>query len=103
MSRPAEIISLPIIFGSLALALWITESRANDTHLDHYYEEQMKKLGKIVFPPHFDGSYQSLHANGATVTSNVPRRGERKCRQQVGIEGGRAVIFQHCGPNGETQ
>ena len=97
MSRGAEWLSLPIIFGSLALALVVTEARSeNRHHLDHYYEERVEQLGKIAFPPMIEGSIQFFDAQtGLLMNSNTRERGD-DCRQQIGMDGSKPVLFEYC-------
>ena len=97
MSRRAEWVSLPIIFGSMALALVVTDARSeNRHHLSHYHEERLKELGKIWFPPLIEGSIQFFDArNGLLVNSNTRERGD-DCRQHIGMDGALPILFEDC-------
>ena len=68
----------------------------NRHHLDHYYEERVKQLGKIAFPPMIEGSIQFFDAKtGLLMNSNTRERGD-DCRQHIGMDGGKPVLFEHC-------
>ena len=96
MSRHAEWVSLPIIFGSMALALLVTDARSeNRHHLDHHYERRHEELGKIWFPPLIEGRVQFFVPGQGLLYNSNTRRG-KDCERRVGYDDGRSIVFEDC-------
>ena len=87
------------IFAAIGVLFIADKAGANETHLDHYYEERMEQLGSIAFPPMIEGSYQRIHPNGLIFNSNVRDNQGRICRMQVGMDGNVPILFEHCDEN----
>lgn len=97
MSRSAELMSLGIFAGLMALFIADKAEAIPDTRADH--ETRMVELGQWQPPTMKHRSYQRIHPNGLLIESNVPQRNGRLCEYQrtLGEDGAELIRFEVCG------